>query len=487
MPLPQQFPVAVTDTRTLAVFLGCCFGLLLGLFCFLGYFAFPIADDHSFALALERIGSFGLFTEMYFKAAGRYTANLLYSVTGVLVANPGWYHAIALFQISCLVAAIRALVSACHAGSRGSAWLITLCLSAAFIATLPSPSQGLYWLPGTIVYFVSFNALFALGAVMGIAAFTPSRLRKWHGAAGFILVIVIMGVNEITACVTEFFLLAAWVCALRRKHPATRFFGCLFLVGTIGILVSLSAPGNFNRLDEIDELVDRGWKWGFLLNSLGGAFEGYKWLVHGAVLPAIAVSTLYFIPRWVPDGHGLTLPRRLALVLALGCMLFFGEFLFVYISTKRAPYARIVNAIYDGTFVYALAAAAFLMQDILRLRTWLALRFGTRKVLAVAAALAVLFMALQPTVTAAVRNTVNGEFAAYRKVWLERLALIPPKPEGRDIVLALPPLRSRPFPLIFRDLEEQQAKHQWVKSVFAEYHGLKDVRIVREKADQPGK
>lgn len=470
-----SFPVA--DRKGPVIGLGVFFFATLGLFAFLGYFAFPIADDHGFAMSVARDGVLRIFFHMYTTVSGRFASNMLYGVAPVVVGNLGLFHALAFTQILLLVIAMRFLIAVCHDGGRSAAWFMTLCLSAAFIAVLPSPSQSLYWLSGSIVYFVSFNALFGVAAVLAFAGFSPERLQKYHAAILFVLLLLAMGGNEITASACEAFLFAAWVCSWYTRHPARRFFGGAFLAATVMLLFSFLAPGNFVRVEEIGPDLGRTWQWKFLLQSLGGAFEGYKWLLFTPVLPAIALCCLYLRPRWVPRDFGLSLPKRVTLVLIFACLLFFGEFLLVYITSKRAPYARITNAIYCSAFVFALAATAFLMRDVLRLRTWLAQRFTVSKMTAAVGALTVLLVLVQPTVRSAVYNLTTGEFAAFRAVWLERLALIPPKELAKDRVLTLPALRSRPFPLIFRDLEESQAKHQWIKSDFAAYYGLKDVII----------
>lgn len=466
-----------------AIGLGSCFLLVLALFAGLGYFAFPIADDHSFAMELDRRGTFGLFSYMYANNSGRYMANLLYTVTGPAVANLAVYHCVALFQIAVLVVVMRALVAACHDGSRGSAWFMTLCLSAAFISGLPSPSQGLYWLCGSIVYVFSFNAFFGLAAVLAAIAFSPGAIKKYHVIFLGIFLLFAMGGNEVTAAVCEFFLFAAMVCAWRTNHPKKRLFMYVFFAGTVLLLASFLAPGNFGRMDVIGDKAGRPWQWRFLINALGGAFEGYKWLMYTPLLPAIALCCLRLNPRWTPGEFGLTTRQRVVIVLVAGGLLFFGEFLLVYVTSKRAPYARIVNAIYHGTFMFSLAATAFLLRDVLRLRDRLAVRFGMGRLLAIAGMLTLFLMGAQPTVRHAAMNLVNGEFAAVRSVWLERLAMLPPKEQAKDSVLTLPALRSRPFPLIFRDLEEDQAKHQWIKGIFASYHGLKGVRIENRGED----
>ena len=453
-------------------------GAVLLLFAWLGYYAFPIADDLFYAMSVKEKGLPQFLASLYMEGSGRYVSNIFFGLFGLIVHNLTLYHFTALFHVGILVFSVFALVSVCHGGSRASAWLITLCLASTFLSGLPSPSQGLYWQCGSLVYFIPFNATFGAAAVLGIAAFSPGNLKTWHCALLFCLLVVIMGSNEITAVACLFFLGLAWLLALRKKHPKTRFFGYAVVVGLVLLLLSFGAPGNFARAADITEQHSRPWQWKFLINSLGGSLEGYKWLVRTPFLPSLVFCLLLFKPRWNTTFAGPSLPKRLALAFALGCLLFFGEYLLVYVTSKRAPYARIMNAIYDGSFLFFLACAGFFMRDMQHAVSRGIQRFGVKKMTAAAGILVVAATLAQPTISAAVYNLAAGEFAAYRSVWLRRLAMIPPRPLGNDMILDLPALRSRPFPLVFRDLEEKEAKHQFIAEDFARYHGLKGIRIV---------
>lgn len=175
--------------------------------------------------------------------------------------------------------------------------------------------------------------------------------------------------------------------------------------------------------------------------------------------------------------YGVT-TKRVAIVIGLGCLLFFGEFLLAYLTGKRAPSARIQTAIYAGAFAFTLAARVFLMKDILWLRSWLAQRVKANTLLAVAGGAAILMTLAQPDASSAIRNFANGELFAYREAWLNRLALIPPEPSGENLVLTLPALPSRPYPVAFEDvLDSSDKKHQWIRLAFARYHGLKDILL----------
>lgn len=454
------------------------FILLLAFFAWLGRYAFPIADDHSYGVAYRELGLWRLVTETYMRWSGRYVANIVVSLLGAMSDNVALYHWYPLFLILLLVFSLRFLVASCHKGTALDSWSITLCLAAAFLAGMPSLGQGLYWMCGAFTYFLAFPAIFVVaGCLCRYALFAefpePERPGTGTAAACVAALFVSMGCNEVSAAVCLFILVFACGTAFYRRHERRRSFAAFTAWGVFFFLLAYGAPGNFARAEVIENI----WQWKYLLHIGGGAFEGYKWLLRTPFLPAVLFCALSFSPRWRRDAALLPWKRRLLLLFLLGCLLFLGEFLLVYVSSKRPPYARINNAIYHSAFLWGLVMAGAMRNELRGLLCRWAGKYGPRKITAVIGVTLCVSLLAQPSVTAALRNSLNGEFVAYRQVWLERLAMLPPKESASGVVLELPPLRSRPSPVIFRDLVEKQEKHSWIADAFVRYHGLKGVLV----------
>ena len=449
------------------------FSLILLMFASLGWFVFPIADDHGYFLEFGHLPYWEVAKHAYFTFTGRYFATLVLAFLSGYGDNLPLYHAYASLHIMLLLASLFFLISSCHRGNFFSTLAMTLCLGAAFVSGLPSPSQGLYWMCGSFTFFTAFVAVFlTLGALCRLAFFPESNPVPWI-AVGMAGIFVSMGCNELTAAACMFFLALASGAAWLIGHERKKLIGLLALWGLLLLCFSFTAPGNFSRSGSFE----RGWEWGFLLNVAGGMFEGFKWITRTPVIPAILFCAVLFRPRWDAGAVRYSPAKRFAFWLVLACALFLGEYLLVYVSSKRAPYARMNNAIFHAAFTMALLGGAVMLGDIRKkLRGWCEKKSGNA-VFACLGTLLAAFIVFQPSVSASIRNYANGEFAAYRQVWLTRLAMLPPRDKAGDIVLTLPALKSRPFPIVFRDLVESQDKHQWIPDVFTRYHGLKGIIV----------
>ncbi len=459
----------------------CAFFLLvLLLFASLGWFAFPIADDHSYFLDYGTRDYWDVAKHVYFLSSGRYLSTYLLTFLSRYVDTLAVYHSLALCLILLLTAPLYFLVGSCHRGKPRETLAMTLCLAAAFLAGMPSPSQGLYWMSGAFTFFPAFIAVFVFLGALCRLAFCPAARPLPLVAVAAAGIFVCMGCNELTAAAGMFFLALASVAARRTGNGRKNTIAMLALWGFVLMCFSFSAPGNFMRSGSM--AAERPWEWGYMLNVAGGTFEGFKWILRTPVLPAVLFCLVFLEPRWFSGLPRHTAAKRFAVWLVLTCALFFGEFLLVYVSSKRAPYARMNNAIFHAAFTMALIGGALMYGELRRV-----LRAGYEKAgkTAVFTGIGILLAAsilLQPSVSASVRNYANGEFAAYRAIWLERLAMLPPREKAGGVVLTLPALHSRPFPLVFRDLVETQDKHQWIPEVFARYHGLKGIVV----APRPG-
>lgn len=470
MPIEHPQP----SVKQVAFFTICCIAVLT-LFAWLGRYVFPIADDHSYGAQFFSQAFWETQIRLYHSWSGRYIANMLFAPLGSLSGNLTLYHLYASIHLALLVVAMRALVGAFHEGGGLRAWGITSALAASFMAGLPSPSQGLYWMSGAVTYFIPFNAFFGLMALVVHRVLQPARWTMLHSVILVLCLFITMGCNEITTASTAFFLVAMWAYAKFTNNSASRFLGFTALAALALLAFSFGAPGNFARAADDGKTA---WSWGYLIPVLGGSFEGYKWFFRTPLVPSLLFCAFLLKPRWTPTSN-FSLKKLIPILAILACALFLGEFLLVYVSSKRAPYARINNAIYHSAFVFGLLAMGLLYGHCRHFFAWAKNKLRNRELLfPVLGGLLLVFFAIQPSVFLGVRNLVNGEFAEYRAIWLTRLAMIPPRGQGTDIVLEMPALRSRPFPIVFRDLEESQSKHQWIPEVFATFHGLKGVKIV---------
>lgn len=141
-----------------------------------------------------------------------------------------------------------------------------------YTVLLVSLPEHYFWITGSNVYFVPV-------ILSGILLYFFKKYEKTQRKIWFylsaLLIIILMGSNEILALILEGLLLVNYY----QKRDKENLF--LVLLGTIFLLVCFLAPGNFNRMGE----VERGMvKW-LKRIALFGADTAYVGLKVIAVLP----------------------------------------------------------------------------------------------------------------------------------------------------------------------------------------------------------
>ncbi|MCW1964475.1 DUF6056 family protein [Chryseobacterium viscerum] len=141
-----------------------------------------------------------------------------------------------------------------------------------YTVLLVSLPEHYFWITGSNVYFVP---VILSGILLYFFKKYEDTKRKIWFYLSVLLIIILMGSNEILALILEGLLLVNYY----QKRDKENLF--LVLLGTIFLLVCFLAPGNFNRMGE----VERGMvKW-LKRIALFGADTAYVGLKVIAVLP----------------------------------------------------------------------------------------------------------------------------------------------------------------------------------------------------------
>ncbi|WPO91081.1 DUF6056 family protein [Chryseobacterium sp. HR92] len=141
-----------------------------------------------------------------------------------------------------------------------------------YTVLLVSLPEHYFWITGSNVYFVP---VILSGILLCFFKKYEDTKRKIWFYLSALLIIILMGSNEILALILEGLLLVNYY----QKRDKENLF--LVLLGTIFLLVCFLAPGNFNRMGE----VERGMvKW-LKRIALFGADTAYVGLKVIAVLP----------------------------------------------------------------------------------------------------------------------------------------------------------------------------------------------------------
>lgn len=234
---------------------------VLALFIGLSFFNFPSADDFCFAAKAQQLGFFSAQVFWYEHWSGRYTLNLLWTALMqskdifqiyrfppiVLLLSTG-------FGMSFLIARI----------TQGSLSTLLILLSGGvamvlLISGAPDVAQTFYWLGGSLTYQVP-NILFLF--LLGLLIWRETTVkRKSQRKLAFIfsslLIILIVGANEISMIIAGITLCCGFFYALWAKHDTRLFWLGLLLIAVGASLASVLAPGNYERyasLEKVEQL-----------------------------------------------------------------------------------------------------------------------------------------------------------------------------------------------------------------------------------------
>ena len=202
-----------------------------------------------------------------------------------------------------------------------------------YTVVLASLSEHYFWLTGAIIYFLP--NLFALYLIYILGIKKP---KFHHQLLKYILIIAIMGSNEINAL----FLLLLLSLQLYKKFNRKYLFQ--FLFGLMFFCLAFFAPGNFVRLDHEES--------GFFTNiikkvGIFGANTGYIFLKIGSLIPLFSAV---FYQEILKINKKISLRYRWNFQIILGIVLVFSGFI-VLVSERS----------FETILVYSLLSTSILI------------------------------------------------------------------------------------------------------------------------------
>ena len=277
----QRFPadkflislVALTVTAVLALFIA------------LSFFNYPAADDFCFAAKARQLGFLEAQAFWYQHWSGRYSLNSVWTaimLTGdivhiyrfppIILLTGAW------LSFSFLTARIaQGWISTFLALLIGGVWTVL------FIAGTPDPAQTFYWLGGSITYQMANIFLIILLGLLIWRETTAKdkRLRIWLFIFSSLLVIATVGANEVSLLLTGMILCGGTINSLWKKRDSRAFWATLLLIAIGAGLISVLAPGNYERYA-----------------GIGGSdllLRPDPWLAAALYLPWVTLRLLYWL------------------------------------------------------------------------------------------------------------------------------------------------------------------------------------------------
>jgi len=249
------------------VLLACALLLILG-YGMAGFFAFPVADDLSFALMRKEGGWWELSLNEWNRWSGRYISNFL------VLASPLYLGGIDLYRLMPLILLLFLvfIVYAIYRNARVEQWPVFVGgFLLVFLGGMPDVTEGIFWFTGAWIYLPGV-LIFTLALALRLSADSDEnwpRKRKLIFSA--LLFFLAAGFNELMPIWALFF--SVFLFQLKKNRREQVLF--LIFLG-LNFLWVFSAPGNQIRQAQFE--------------------------VHHQVFNSFVLSSLYtcrFIFEWV--------------------------------------------------------------------------------------------------------------------------------------------------------------------------------------------
>ncbi|WP_185288413.1 DUF6056 family protein [Chryseobacterium lactis] len=248
-----------------------CIGLV-----YISMFNVYQTDDYMCAYGTRVEGLWGNFTHTYLYWGGRYfgyTVNMLnpvaYDINGIF---PKVYP---IFLMLSFIGVAALNFKAYFSYSPGEALKKSLMLFFFYTILLVSIPEHYFWITGSNIYFLP---VILSGLLLYFFKKNEDTAKKIWFYLSLLLIVVLMGANEILALLLQGLLMVSYY---QKRNKQNLIF---LLTGTVFLLVSFLAPGNFNRMGETED--------GLL-----------KWLkrvaVFGANTAYIAFKSLLVLPIFI--------------------------------------------------------------------------------------------------------------------------------------------------------------------------------------------
>lgn len=307
------------------------------------FYAFPFADDFCFGwTASENISFLQKFLNQYLHWNGRYSADVLVNLHPLVTGKIIWYQS-AIF-VSLLATPfvlwffIKQLI-----GDSLISFTALLFITLFYLNYQPNITEGVYWFIGISNYHLC-NLFFLIQLTLLLKSFSATdKSRIFLQASSLLLLVVVVGFNEIGAMLIPCFYLIAYL-KERRK---------VFLVFFIGAIIASAflffSPGNFVRSHEFENRFD-------LLHSLlYSSLQTIRFLGSWVLNVPFVLLSLIVIAN-ADKVRSREIDYRL-LITALLFVVFVGSFL-PYFATGVLGQHRTINFVF---FFFILLWVLFLL------------------------------------------------------------------------------------------------------------------------------
>jgi hypothetical protein len=207
-------------------------------------YTFPIFDDYTYKLYVDKYGFWEAQQVWYYQWTGRYTGTFFLSLFTISFE---FYSVFLLATVLTLFSSITIAIKYFFKINLYKSVVIALCFLTYIINTLPDVKEGLYWLSASVIYILPLS-LFPFFLIAFEKANTLKKYQKMiYSVISAILLFLLIGFNESFSVILLINLLVYIIARIIISKQINYASIIILISGFVGFLILVLAPGNIER------------------------------------------------------------------------------------------------------------------------------------------------------------------------------------------------------------------------------------------------
>jgi hypothetical protein len=429
----------------------------------LTFYTFPAIDDYCIWEKIETLGFLGYQKHLYLNWSGRYTSNILISVSSEIFKN------ITLYRITLIISFILIIVALLYMGrlfaenTRKEIILFSLVLFIVLFACQAKPSQGSYWFTGVYTYTISI-----IFYIFGLTSYIKYIKNGSESNLLLMLIssVIIIGLNETALVMYNF--MVVYLTILYFTNNYSKILGnkkllIVLLVLIISSLISILAKGNYERQAEF-------------AHSNISLFSGIKaaTLYTGKLLISnslpLVILTIVLLLQIRKNYTGNKLSLFILFITVFSALLIFISYLPALLATGILPPERVTNLQTQFLILsYIILIYFFRNQSN-------SVFCSTSKLINVLTLICIYYHLTTNNLSTLYTSYFNDSLSSYKSEQKSRIKILTDINKPDHVILK--PFRHKPYLLFVDDIKVDSSN--WRNLSYAKFYSIKSVKLSNE-------
>ncbi len=440
-------------------------------------FANPAADDFCFSNITQQYGFIDAQIHWYALWTGRFFSTFLLSFNNFLVDFPLIYKIILLLiPISLLIALyflIREILGSVI--SKSFTLFFSTVLLLLYFYGMPSLSEGLYWMSGTITYTLPIILSLVL-LILLIRITSKKNLPTNHSIRNFIiaglLLVAIIGCNETIMLVWNgvLFLLLTFNYIYTRELNHKLLVLLLICISFSAIVIL--APGNSIRSGYYSSTIIHNIQFSIVESFIDTLKFIYGWLINTPIL-LITIIAISVYPRIRNSSTQVRMHINPVIALIVSFILIQASIFISYWSIGELPLARTLNVSY---FIFILGWF-FTWNSIVQYLMKRNITFPNLPIYCIILIFAVFIISFthSTNITNTINDIVSKSVLRFDRQMQQRKADILTCKSNNNELCVIKSIVNPPISLFYSSLSTDTKN--WQNECVAQHYGIKKVKV----------